>query len=828
MMLRVNILDNGSSSFLNRTYNSIKRQITPQMSCEILDCKAFWKPDRNLHYGNADYTLFVYGGSVLQENAVEKICEILEKRKPAWLYFDEQTFDAQINGEPYGFFQKPDFDILSFVQNVYTGEGVVFSRECLEQMKLQYAGSNYSVALTEMSIAAAMWAEPIHIKENLLIRHMRQPLNTADFRLLTGLLKKYLDTYTDALVGIPKSDMVGLHIIPVLQEEALSVVLLSGDKKSDAISAYTGVGKNIEVISVSEDVPYWERCVLGASRASHDVLCFIDADCVQCYANDLMTLCTYSCLSDAGIVSPCIIGDEGVLYVGNYGVEGKPFSIPRSKDIEPLMDEIRGIRQTALPAWQCWMLRKDLFLQTVESIRDIANAEKYPKNYFMMECAHQLCLQGKKNLYVGTVAVNSLQAQDDTDSSGFCSMLVRNGDTFLRDPFCPVGLGSYVRQDEQKHFKAYFPGQMRDYSSDAKKILVLSHELSLTGAPIVLSHAVHILQEENVQIVVISPEDGPLRKTFLQENVPVIIRKDLDKSDEWLKWANEFDLILVNTVVPFRQIQQLGKTQKPVMWWLHDARSGYKDYLRYVLPDTVSENIHIYSVSKYADDAMKTYRPKYKSNLLFYGLQDKGIEQPISVKKIEGAEGKKVFISVGTVIHRKGQDILAKAVRLLPDSVRKQCLFLFIGKCIDNDIFKCVKDLERDYPEQVRQINAVPHDEIFGMYRQAAAVICSSRDDPLPTFMSETMMVSGVCICSENTGTAGVIRHGENGFLYEKDDPKNLAKCIRLVAESDNLDDIKLQSRKTFEQYFTMEIFRRNLMKCVEDCTSHTAQGELQ
>ena len=137
-----------------------------------------------------------------------------------------------------------------------------------------------------------------------------------------------------------------------------------------------------------------------------------------------------------------------------------------------------------------------------------------------------------------------------------------------------------------------------------------------------------------------------------------------------------------------------------------------------------------------------------------------------------------------------------------------------------------LEDLERDYPDEVRQINAVPHDEIFGLYRQAAAVICSSRDDPLPTFMSETMMVSGVCICSENTGTAGVIRHGENGFLYGKDDPRKLAQCIRLVVENDNLEGIKLQSRRTFEQYFTMEIFKKNLMECVEDCISNTAQGE--
>lgn len=827
MILQINILDNGSSAFLNRTCDSIKNQITEQVSWEILDCTAFWKPNRNLLYKDADYVLFLYSGSVLEENAVEQICDKLEKSKPVWLYFDEQTFDAKINGEPFGFLEKPDFDIFSFVRNVYTGEGVVFSRQCLEQMELRYEGSSFGAALTEMSIAAAMQAEPLHLKENLLIRHLRYPLNEADFRLMTDFLNQYLGTYTDNLVGVPKADTVGLHIFPVRQTGAISVILLSDAELPVEVSSYHGMSKNIEVISVGGDLPYWERCMIGAGRASHDVLCFVAVDQVQCFETQLMSLYEHICLPDVGIVSPCIVGDNSILYAGNYGAEGNPFAVFRNQEnTKLLMDEIQGIRQTALPAWQCWMIRKGLFQKTAEIVRDSADVEKYPKNYFMLECARHLRLQGKKNLYVGSVAVNGQQVQEETDSGGFCSMLIHHRETFFRDPFCPAGLGTCIRQDEKRHFKAYLPEHMQVCSPETRKVLVLSHELSLTGAPIVLRHAVHILREENFQIVVMCPVDGPLRKAFLLENVPVIIRDDLDESDEWLRWADEFDLILVNTVVPFRQIQQLGNIQKPVMWWLHDAKSGYQDYLRHVLPDTISENIYIYSVSKYADDAMKTFRPKYKSDLLFYGLQDNGTEELVPISKIKGAEGKKVFVSVGTVIHRKGQDILTEAIRLLPDSARKQCFFLFVGKCIDHNIFKYIKDLERDYPEEVRQIDAVPHEEIFDLYRQATAVICSSRDDPLPTFMAETMMVSGVCICSENTGTASVIRHGENGFLYEKDNPRKLAKCIRMAAESDNLDSIKAESRKTFEQYFTLEIFRKNLMKCVEDCISHNAQGE--
>ena len=87
-------------------------------------------------------------------------------------------------------------------------------------------------------------------------------------------------------------------------------------------------------------------------------------------------------------------------------------------------------------------------------------------------------------------------------------------------------------------------------------------------------------------------------------------------------------------------------------------------------------------------------------------------------------------------------------------------------------------------------------------------------------------MVSGVCICSENTGMTGIIRNGENGFLYPNDDPKKLAQCIQSVVEQEMGDALREASRKTFEQNFTMDIFKENLMRCVAQCLGHTTGGD--
>lgn len=817
--LTICVINNGSALLLNRTLESLKRQTDQAFSYEVVDCSAFWTAARNTLCAQADYVMFLYSGSRLENHAVAVICEAIRNTAPSWLYFDEQTYSAEINGDLYGVLEKPDFDPLGFVQDVFTGEGAVFSRAILDRMQLKYQGTNFGAALTEMTVSAACRADGAHIRECLMTRHNRCELYPDEEILLSDALKELLKTRDLKLLGIKKGDGFGLCLFPAEStQKELSIIVLYDSESSDDHLDFTYLNENVEVIHQTGSMPYREKCLLGAQKAHHEILCFLDAGCIPPSKEDFDQLLYYASLPYAGFVSPCLFYQSTIIYAGAFACAGKPFRCERQDEsLQQISPYLSQIRQTAIPAQQFFLISKTVLLET-ETHAEMNSDKELSKLDWMLECAFQLKAMGKHNLYIGSIWVQCTRDADNSASTGFYEMLLRRKDNYFLDPCCPAALRSWMRARELKGVKAYLPEQMSPYSPSAKKLFVLSHELSLTGAPVVLAHAVRILKEANWQIVVVSPIDGPLKEEFLREGIPVLILEDMDKNESWMRCASDFDLILVNTVVPFRQIEQLCSTRLPVMWWLHDAKSGYEDYLRRVLPETLSENIHIFSVSQYADDAVRQYRPQYQTQLLLYGLKDEAERVNAEAQPIPDTDGRKVFISVGTVIKRKGQDILAQAVHLLPDAVRSQCLFLFIGKCIDRDIFQYIKDLEQAYPESVRQIDAVAHDDIFNLYKQAAAVICSSRDDPLPTFMAETMMVSGVCICSENTGTAAVIQDGVNGYIYRNDDPAELADCIRLVTECSDLDALRNASRKTFEDVFSMDIFRSNLIGCVAQC----------
>lgn len=800
LKITVCVIHNGSCPQLSRTLASLKDQTIDTFEVRVLEGPEFWSADRNQHALGGDYVLYLYSGSILEEEALEILSKAAQTGA-GWYYFDERLF-----GDPHGCVEKPEFGPLGFAGKIYTGEGVLFSRETLEQMELRYDGSNFAAALMEMTISAAACSDGVHIPHPLLTRHNRREFTGAEQELLAEALAVFLEKRDPGLKSVGKSNASGLYLFPQRKQQKISFLLIS-----DAEPAFFPVGDGHEIIRLTGKCSYIEKCLRGARQASGDILCVIDSGCTPPSRADLEKLVSYASLPCAGLVSPCLYKKNRVLYAGTFSMAGTPFQMERTEEnMARLWEDIYTVRETVMPAWQFWMVKKDLLLSIAGNLPEALSPE-----YAVLELAFRASALGWNSLYVGDILVRCAAEQAEA-SGGFCDMLFRWKEHFLLDPYCPSALRSRMRETELKDVKAWFPGETVIPGSGSKKILVLTHELSLTGAPVVLTHAIPILKEAGWQVVVASPSDGVLKDAFLQEKVPVLILGDMDRSENWLQYAADFDLTLVNTVVPFRQIAQLQKLDIPVLWWLHDAKSGYENYLGHVLPQTLGENIHIFSVSRYADDAVHTYRPQYQTGLLQYGLKDEA--DRLQPAPYMDTGGRRLFVTVGTVIPRKGQDVLVQAIRLLPNTVREQCLFLFVGKPADPDIFRHIAALEADFPDTVRHLDAIPHSQIFSLYRQADGVICSSRDDPLPTFMAETMMVSGVCICSENTGMAGVIENGKNGFLYPNDDPEKLARCIQYVAEQPDLSPIRREARKLFEEVFTMEIFRKNLLRCVARC----------
>ena len=356
------------------------------------------------------------------------------------------------------------------------------------------------------------------------------------------------------------------------------------------------------------------------------------------------------------------------------------------------------------------------------------------------------------------------------------------------------------------------------FSAKGRRALILSHELTMTGAPIVLVSAVPVLRSMGYEVVVLGPEDGGSMPLFLEAGATVITRKGCVQSPLLWGLALCADLVLANTVVEARAVRALSGARVPVLWWLHDAFAGYP-HIAHQIPRKLGENIRLYSVGSHAANAMHSVRPEFNIRPLIYGLPDYAAEK-FSHYDLSYAGGRPLFATVGSFENRKGQDIFCKAIRLLPPETMKKASFLFVGKAAEAEMMDAVRSLTADCPDNVFYVKRLTRDEIKSLMAQCTCLVCASRDDPMPTFVTEGLIFGKPSIVSEHTGTAGLITEGVDGFVYEDDDPEKLAERLAWAIEHpEKLAAMRPACRELYESHYSKQAFSDSLQQAVKELT---------
>ncbi len=348
------------------------------------------------------------------------------------------------------------------------------------------------------------------------------------------------------------------------------------------------------------------------------------------------------------------------------------------------------------------------------------------------------------------------------------------------------------------------------FSSHGKRAMVLSHELNMTGAPIVLVTAVPVLRRLGFETVVLGPSDQGSLGLFVSAGATVVTHRDCLKANSLWGLALCCDFVLANTIVEVEAIRMLSGAPVPVLWWLHDAFAGYP-CIAHRIPTELGPNIQVCAVGKHAAAAMHSVRPKFDIWQLIYGLPDYAQEQ-FAPYDTGFAHGKPLFVNIGSIEPRKGQDILVEAIRLLPDEKRAKAGFLFVGKAAHKEISSAIFDLEDDYPDSVFYRKRLTRDEIKSLMTQCACVVCSSRDDPMPTFITEGLIFGKPFIVSENTGTAGLVTEGVDGFVYTHDSAQQLAERLAwAIGHPGELARMGPACRALYERHYSQQAFAATL-----------------
>lgn len=350
---------------------------------------------------------------------------------------------------------------------------------------------------------------------------------------------------------------------------------------------------------------------------------------------------------------------------------------------------------------------------------------------------------------------------------------------------------------------------------EGKNILVYSHALTSTGAQNVLFTAIQVLQKRGYHLAVVSGNDGVLKKRIMEIGIPVIIMRDSYFVEYDLKklidWA---DRILINTLWLYYVVEELLCFQKKIIWWIHETGFFQQIEEEKLVHIEDSGLVSLYAVSPLVSKKMmEKYKKNFPIEMMLYGLPKlSGIKN--EVEKDRQDHKKMVFAIIGAIGRIKGQDLFIQAVAQLPERYQKQAEFWIVGggKLEEQDLRRAQEC------SCIRILGEIENQKMADIYNKIDVVVCCSREDAMPVVVAEGCMNEKLVLVSDATGIVTLITHGEDGLVFQSENIGQLQEMMIWIMEHrEKAKKMGRASRKIYEKNFTMEIFEKHLLKCVEE-----------
>ena len=361
-----------------------------------------------------------------------------------------------------------------------------------------------------------------------------------------------------------------------------------------------------------------------------------------------------------------------------------------------------------------------------------------------------------------------------------------------------------------------------------KRVALATHVLARNGAPLALLSAAKCLRKHGYELHVYSRTYDPLAQEFAELGIPVTVQEDLLRH-AWtdLPWYEDYDMVLANTVL-FASCFCKPLGEVPVLWWLHEGASSLRwiGFTEEDMKQMLKSSSHVTTVgvSDVANQAFHALAPAWPiDGVLTLGMKDFCGRRARREKSLDAPC---VFLVVGAVEPRKGQDTLCEAFLRLTPEERRRCEIRVIGawpKTAPKAWEEALKRRMAACPE-IKKLGILPHEEILKMYAEADAVIVPSREETLSMVAIEGMAASLPCIISDGVGAVRFAEPGQSVLTFPAGDAGSLAEQMRfLLHHPQEAAAIGRAGRAVYETSFRPAHFEERLLQLVEQRIAHHA-----
>lgn len=790
-----------------------------------------------------DYVFFIKAGNYFAPNMRDEFARVIHEKSPAIVYSDECVF-AHDNGNITRYDIKPNFSLYDLCQDNYAWQSIAFKNELLRKLLKDFPLTECMESMLLYLILQSAEETIVHVDQVLLLKKdILQVDNITEKRcLIESYLKKK---------GIPVNVIIENSTLRLCsyrcQYKASIIILaeqLSQIKECLRDLVYHTANAEYELIVVGEsevlekmqfelgteihstsvicdkEMTYTERCNTASKYASGDILVFMQEDMRVQHVEWLSELLGVYAFPQVGAVSPKILrADNTIRYAGiiagGFGFTPIPFNGEfDQRDCEKNNPAFIN-RQVAVLSASCLSIRKDVF-EKVGGFNILNFTDKFSNAQLSFEItrAGYRCVYCADSRLVSKGEAWYDSWYDKEHSSAYLNLLKEYGEELSEDDYFTQSMKHQYLRGVPIDFRIY--QKKKENKINPQSILMVSHDSLLGGATIAFQYAARALKKQGYNVVWLVEQNGPMLQELENDEIGYIVDSSFKGSDGWINYAKNFDLIICSTIVLYSQVEKIKNLGKKIIWWIHEAKEYYSTEIFENFSRENLKNLNVWCGGTFAQKVFTQHFPNIETEVMLYGVPDyarnKGVMNVDCDFVIDNPMNRMIFLSIGTIEKRKGQDILVEAIKKLDAEVRENCLFVFLGKPIHEDVFLKVEELVDEYPNSAVYMKPVDRNTLMNIYQQGEVVLCTSREDPMPVFMTECMMQSKIAICSENTGTAGVLTDGKDGFIYHNNSAEELAEKITYVLKHrGEMEMIRANARNTYEKSFSMEVFEEKL-----------------
>jgi len=594
----------------------------------------------------------------------------------------------------------------------------------------------------------------------------------------------------------------------------LEIVLVTNSQLAETLEFLQAEGATIRLVPYDKPFNFSDKCNVGAEAATGERLIFFNDDVETEQADWIQNLIEPLENPEVGAVAPKLLYETGKiqhagLVMGVRGLAGTAFH-QRPADSTEHFNLAQSLRDVAALSAACLAMRREDFFGVggFDAI-NTAIAHSDMDLCFKVRAAGLRCVYTPyatlRHTGHASIGFEETQTQERPRDKASIFLLKRWAGFTTHDPYFPDNMRDWLHTDSPVPIRMSGRNEPKALIEASADLLFVSHDLSLSGAPMMLFHAAAWSRRHGMFVTVMAPEDGPLREKYEAEGIPIIIDPLVETGhDSFAAFARDFDCVVANTIRTSAVVRALKGEDVPVVWWLHEPGSVGEHYLR--------EESKLRAAMPLADLLLA---PSESTASVYRPYTDRPVKSVHNaIPDVADGETRARddaplrFLLLASIEPRKGQDIFVKALAKLPAGIRKAARFEIAGRTLDPDFWPPLEPLVKTI-DNLFVTGAASHAEAIAKLNDADVLVAPSRDEAMPTVTILEAMSLGKTIVTTNVGGAAeTFADGENALLVRPESPDELAAAIRRLIENPALiSEMGRHARETYERNFTMERF---------------------